>query len=377
MYRTTMSRISRLAKAASRRLAWTPPRIAAAVRRALLRREFPDTDAREGFDAANYLEQVAANYDGITNPFFYYRELVDALAASQRLRLMPMRELAQSAGQHPDAVAVALRHDIDADPWTALRCAHYLASRGICGSFYLLHTASYYGQFVGRHFLRNPKVKDWIRGFIVAGCEIGMHNDALGVCCRHGFSGVDALWRELDWLRANGAQVTGTVAHNSGPVYGAENFEIFTEHVLWDREVMTPGGKRLGLGAISQTALSLVYEGVFAKRKPDLVESTAKRFFTDRGAASIRSKEWMRRYLLENPAMDYCLDCQLWLIGPNQWVAAGRDDGTPVFEWLVGVKSVLSLLRSMRLGSRVALVIHPEMVRGGSNETDWHGKDLA
>jgi len=328
---------------------------------------FSRIEIADGWDRDTYVKQLAENYDPLTNSFWYYKEFVNRLRHMPHVRIVPMVELLQESPE--GHLRVALRHDIDADPWSGVRCARFLAEVGVCGSFYLLHTAVYYGQFVGGCFIRNPRVADWIRRMIVAGCEIGLHNDSLGVYIRHGADGADLLCREIEWLRGQGATVHGTVAHNSGPIYGAENFEIFAEDVLWQRDIFTDNGEKLPLGTLRRSALGLTYEGVFARSREACDIEAAERFFRDRAAASLRSEHWMRRYLLENPAMAYQVDLQCWLVGRDCWVVAGQSQGVPCFEWHTGLEKVLELVSRLQKGSRIVFVLHPEYVRGASSET--------
>ncbi len=80
------------------------------------------------------------------------------------------------------------------------------------------------------------------------------------------------LEQELRWLRSLGVVVRGTLAHNSAPVYGAENFEIFEGRVLWEREVRCENGRILPLGKLSEKKLDLSYEGAFAIPKKNFKE---------------------------------------------------------------------------------------------------------
>lgn len=229
---------------------------------------------------------------------------------------------------------------------------------------------------VGRHFVRNPEVREWVRAFLVAGCELGLHNDCLGAYTRWGADGADLLVRELEWLRGEGVQIRGTVAHNSGPTYGAENFEIFEGMVLWDREVVTDSGARIPLGCLDMQGLGLTYEGVFARPKGTADPVAASAFFSDRRAASLRSREWMTAYLCNNPAMHYLIDWQAWLVGPDTWVATSHaESGRVELHWDVSGREILELLEAMPAGRRGVLVLHPEYFRGHSDETDRAEED--
>lgn len=308
----------------------------------------------EGVDQGNYFGQVISNYWPIGNPFFYYTEIVDRVSRLERLRIVPLSDLFQSANYDSRPV-ISFRHDIDADPLTAIRCARYLARLGLPGSFYLLHTARYYGQFSGGIFIRNPLLKDWVRRLIVTGCEIGVHNDALGVYLNYGLNGAAVLANEIRWLKSQGAAIKGTVAHNSSPVYGAENSEIFKGRVLWKRKVWK-NGRRLPVGEVYEDDLGLTYEGTYVKPKKNIDTRAARQFVADVESSSLSSEEWVRKFLCDNPILDYAIDYQFWLIGQDKWVVAGKE----LFEWHVNLERVIELLAGLPEKSRSVVVMHPE-----------------
>jgi hypothetical protein len=318
--------------------------------------------AHSGRDMDNYWQQVETSLSAFANPFAYYEELVCALRRIEKVSLVPAYELMRRDGG--DRRLITLRHDLDADPVTGLRAARFLARYGICGSFYLLHTSPYYADVYGGVVIRNPDLPKWIRGYIVSGCELGLHNDALGVYQRWQMDGLSALLEELAFLRSHGAVVRGTVAHNSGPAYGAENYEVFAGRRLWDRKVAIGAQRDVPLGKMSERTLGLSYEGTFAiPKRANLDIGAAASFFQDRVSADIRSEKWMRRYLLDNPCCDWAVDSQFWLLGKDSWVAAGRFGETTLFEWDIGLERVLDLLSSLPDASRTLVVIHPEYIR--------------
>jgi hypothetical protein len=315
-----------------------------------------------GRDMGNYFGQVDDMCVPLTNPFCYYAALVGGLQSIPSINLTTVADFATC--QDGGRLHVCLRHDVDADPLTALRAARHLARVGVSGSFYLLHTSPYYADLVEGVVVRNPELVHWIRGFIVAGCEIGLHNDALSVEARWGLSGIAALRDELAWLRAQGAIIRGTVAHNSGPVYGAENYEIFSGRKLWRRKVVSHNGRRLPLGKVSEAGLGLFYEGTFAKPKVKPDKKAAQAFFSDLASADIRSEKWMKTYLLHNPACDWRVDVQCWLLGKDMWVVAGRCGDSEVFAWNIGLADLLTMVKGLPLGTKAMMVVHPEYVRG-------------
>lgn len=314
--------------------------------------------AVQELDLGPYFQQVQANYLPFANPFHHYQQLVTQLESNSRVTLVPCCELmsGESSG-----VRISLRHDIDADPITAIRMARFLASRGICGSFYLLHTAIYYGRMFGTLFVRHRELPRWVEALIVAGAEIGLHNDALGAHNLLGVDGPHAMAQEIAWLRELGAQVKGTVGHNSAPVYAAENSEVFAGRILWDQS--DPIRRRLPLGTLSEAALGLSYEGTFASPRRIVDSQAASLFAADLAHANIRDPQWMRTYLTSNPCCDWSVDLQLWVVGQEHWVAGGRFGRDAYFRDRLALADLPSVIADMPDRSRCVVVLHPEYFR--------------
>jgi len=197
--------------------------------------------------------------------------------------------------------------------------------------------------------MQEQAIRELVLGFIVAGCELGLHTDPYQLYAR-GVDGAAHVKVKLEWLRSQGAIVRGTVGHNSAPAYGCENFEVFREHVMWDRKMPWP------LGVLSEKKLGLEYEGNFPKRKRNIDVKRAVVFTQSLKDAGVRDEKWMRTYLMDNPLYDRELDCQFWLIGRDKWAVGGTD----TWEWEVGLDRVLELVRGLPEGSRSVVVVHPD-----------------
>ena len=315
-----------------------------------------------GFDMEDYFSQVDVNYRDLTNPFQYYRELVDKLENVQNLHIAPVSRLFDNKTN--EARVISLRHDVDADPITAIRAARYLASRSVAGSFFLLHTSLYYGSFHNGLFIRNSMLARWINDLIIAGCELGIHNDALGLIGTHQINGVAALITEINWMRSLGANIMGTVAHNSAPVYGAENYEIFRGKVLWGREVKSDNGIKLPLSCINENDIGLIYEGTFARPIADVDIVEAERYVkTPVHLTNPRNPEWMKTYLVDNPCVNWATDIQFWLVGRDQWMIGGWPGNNALFESNVNLETVIKVINELPKSSRAIIVVHPEYIR--------------
>lgn len=254
-----------------------------------------------------------------------------------------------------------MRHDIDADPITAVRCSRALARRGLSGSFYFLHTAPYYGDFYNNIFIRNPELVKWVKQIVVAGSEIGLHNDAIGIINDHRVNGVIHLINEINWFRSIGTNIYGTVAHNNFLVTGAENYEIFEERVLYSRGFLA--GVRKGVATTSFKSLGLLYEGTFALSKKKINKREILEYQKlDYRNNNMADENWTYKYFFENPVNDWSCDGQIWLVGTNLWIVAYTDDlGEKYFMFKVPLSEVMIFLKNnVKIGSRLLLVLHPE-----------------
>jgi hypothetical protein len=162
-----------------------------------------------------------------------YAAFLDRLAADERLELLTLRELVTARAQ--GRVLLGLRHDVDDRLESALRLAELEHERGLRATYFILHTAHYYG--APQHA---PELLPALRRLQALGHEIGWHNDLVTIQLVDGADPVEYLTAELGWLRENGIDVVGTAAHGSIHCHrlGFHNNEFFVD---WPEAV--PGGR--------------------------------------------------------------------------------------------------------------------------------------
>jgi hypothetical protein len=163
-----------------------------------------------------------------------YERFLDRLAADPRLEILPLRELA-TAGPS-GRVLVGLRHDVDDRLDSALRLAELEHRRGLRATYFVLHTARYYGGS-GVH---DSRLLPALQRLQELGHEVGWHNDLVTLQLVYDLDPVEYLAAELRWLRENGIDVVGTAAHGSVHCHrlGFHNNEFFLD---WPEAV--PGGR--------------------------------------------------------------------------------------------------------------------------------------
>jgi hypothetical protein len=294
---------------------------------------------------------------GLTNPFDYYCRFVEWLAGQRTCHVRQMRNLMAPA--HDNRVAVGLRHDMDTEPYSSVEVARALHAAGLSGSFYVLHTADYYGQWFDGVFRRNADIAPMLRQVQDDfGCEVGLHNDALWVYQQNGADGSQAVTEELAWLRSEGVSVVGTAAHNSAPLYGAENFEIWKGRAALSRTALPFGDRTIPLQTLDEDALGLAYEANFPS--PTQHDSTRLRsYLAGSPDDAVRNPTWMRTYLVDNPHTKWGAHYNLWLIGEDRWVIGGRRWWRTTFMWDATLVDVQAFLSGLAAPCRVVLHIHP------------------
>lgn len=181
---------------------------------------------------------------------------------------IPFRDADFSKSQDSGSPTCLIRHDLDIDIVTAVQMAKIEHDLGVRSSWYILHTAPYYGHFLNDgEFLRHQSMRHVYKHLQDLGHEIALHTDGLHVYQNQKRDGAEAIEAEIQWLRESGLDIVGTTAHNSRSIYGAENFAIFKGRP--ERGGSKPGecpkeiihnGNKANLQVLCERSLGLHYE---------------------------------------------------------------------------------------------------------------------
>jgi len=291
---------------------------------------------------------------GILNPYSYYERTIAALSSIPGATIVPLAEICSGHGRR-----IALRHDIDADIVTGIRCARTNAEAGVPASFFVLHTSHYYGRHEQQDaetvFVRHDGFKSLLADLVATGIEVGIHNDALGVIMDHGCDGIAHFRGEIDWLRQQGADIRSGAAHNSAAVYGAENFEIFEGLAVGDRRLLRWRGRTVPLQQLDMAALGLDYEGNHPRLR-DRLDPKRLAAITPTGRSDLlRDPEWQRAYFLEHPVFERGYGYDAWLIGADAWILAGA--GETAFP--LTLDQLTERLAALPANASIVATIHP------------------
>ena len=178
-------------------------------------------------------------------------------------------------------------------------------------------------------------------------------------------NGTEAVVSELAWLREQGVEINGVVAHNSAPAYGAENFEMFQGLALNDRTSVTHNGVEMPLQTLSLSEQGIHYEGNFSL--PPKAENNSKigDYISDLSGADIRSRSWQVLHFLNNPTFERNYEVSIWLLAEDSWLMAvhGEDEGRfgkRRIYWPLTTQSLKQHLIGLQPGNRIMINIHPE-----------------
>jgi len=147
-----------------------------------------------------------------------YEDFLKYLVNSNRFLIVTQKDFATATST--DKVIISLRYDLDDDINTAVRFAYREHKYGIKSTYYVLHSANYYGATKLNYFKRNDKIINFLKKIQDDyGQEIGWHNDLVTLQIVYNIDSKLFLKTELNWLRDNGINIYGSVSHGSEYCY--------------------------------------------------------------------------------------------------------------------------------------------------------------
>jgi len=164
-----------------------------------------------------YIDNSVQIHDSKVN-LITYEGFLKYLVTSNHFMIVTQKDFPTATST--DKVIISLRYDLDDDINNAVRFAYREHKFGIKSTYYVLHTANYYGVTSENYFKRNDKIKYYLHKIQNDfGQEIGWHNDLVTLQIVYNLDPKEFLRTELSWLRSNGINIFGTVAHGSEYCY--------------------------------------------------------------------------------------------------------------------------------------------------------------
>lgn len=203
-------------------------------------------------------------------------EELDARLYSLADRVIPMRDVFM--GDTGERV-IGLRHDVDDNVGAfeaALAMAEWEFERGYSSTYFLLHSADYWGE----------EMLCKVHLFDELGHEVGIHVNAIAQALRTGIDASRILARALFELRSTGVRVVGCAAHGDTLCYDRDgklvfvNDEMFTESArgkIGDpRRTLVYKDHSYLLQPVPRTIYGLEYDASWLSRGSYLSDSAGK-----------------------------------------------------------------------------------------------------
>jgi hypothetical protein len=186
-----------------------------------------------------------------------YRELLQELARD-RYMVLPIDSFRIKFDT--TKIMVGLRHDIDCNPFKALEMADIENSFGFRSTYYILHSAEYYGTPAGAPFVRFPAMDAVYMQLADKAGEIGIHNDLIAMMIRYDIEPLAFQLEEIDYYAGLNIFISGSAAHGSEDVKELKLnnrmiYADFSEFGTFDY-----GGKTYEYGRYSLEEFGLQYE---------------------------------------------------------------------------------------------------------------------
>jgi len=157
-----------------------------------------------------------------------YERFIGRLVKSNRFIFVPHNEFESTFSK--DKIVISLRHDIDYDINSALRFAKREHKLGVKATYFVLHTADYYGVTTVGVATRNPDIYKYLRKIQDEyGHEIGWHNDLVTLQVVYNIDPEKYLRNELKRLKSNGINISGSAYHGSEYCYKY----LYTNYYFW------------------------------------------------------------------------------------------------------------------------------------------------
>lgn len=280
-----------------------------------------------------------------------YGNLLERILCVDKLSFRMIKDIQKPI--YSGYVTIGIRHDIDYDIVTASHLAKIEHALGLQASYYVLHTAPYYGYYRNHQLYRSKRCLDILLGIQSMGHEIGLHNDCLYPLTRHGAPIEETLQSELSFLRSWGLNVRGTASHGSYHSYGASNYEIFEGMSIEGRKhFIDKNGKEHRIGYLSMKDFNLEYEANYILKSWVISGDEYNRISFPYKCPYEKSDYFIRNY-----------DAQYGIFGRDLWFAQdikrARATGNLLPISPLSSEEMVSQLKAHGPGARIVLDSHP------------------
>jgi hypothetical protein len=184
----------------------------------------------------NFHDPDSIHFQFLTEPpdtnFTYskYIEFLEKINDPNKYVVLPINQFRKTFDRKK--IVIGLRHDVDLDLNIASQLSVVENNIGFQSSYYILHTAPYYLADKNIMSVHNdsiiPTLKTMQNEYHH---EIGWHNDLVTLQLVYKIDPITYFQSELNWLRKNGLNLSGTASHGSNYCYTYKylNYYFFNE----------------------------------------------------------------------------------------------------------------------------------------------------
>ncbi|MFA7230399.1 MAG: glycoside hydrolase family 20 zincin-like fold domain-containing protein [Victivallaceae bacterium] len=215
-------------------------------------------------DNSKTLEQIDAEdkpYDGVFT-WSEYKKLLSELS-KPKYKVLPLREF--NKDNSSDKVLVALRHDSDSHPLKALKMAEIEKTMGIKSTYFLLHSAKYYGKVKDGVIIRNEAIDELAQKLYNMGFEVGIHRDLFNMMWNYQFEPRAFMKAEIAYYKNIGIPVTGSAAHGDMTTINRKLNEMWIYSEFGKKGLSTVNGISYPYGEHKATEFGVDYEAYLLK----------------------------------------------------------------------------------------------------------------
>lgn len=216
-----------------------------------------------------------------------YANFLNRISDTSKYIVVPLNEFKNVS--NPKKVVIGLRHDVDLDLSMAYNLSAVENNFDFRSTYFILHTASYYleGSSMAIH---NESIIPTLKAMQNEyHHEIGWHNDLVTLQLVYDIDPIMFLHQELNWLKSNSLNVTGTASHGSNYCYTYKylNYYFFEEcknptvGQFVNNESAVVGGKTVYLKHGHLSDFGLGYEAYFMNNN---------KYYSD--ASSVNGQRW-------------------------------------------------------------------------------------
>lgn len=234
-------------------------------------RERKDSAFNKNISLSQIESMVRKIYDSKAKfSFEQYEQLLKEIS-KPNYRVLPLHEFRKTTDA--TKVLVGLRHDVDGHPFKALSMAQLEKNYQISATYFILHSAEYYGTYSLSGVSRYSAMNEIYQKISRLGHEIGIHNDLLALQVFTNIDPLEFTHQEIAYYQNLAIPIYGTSSHGGKFVLAnnLKNLWIFSD--FHEPATFTYLNQNYHLGCFSLKEAGFEYEAYYLSYNKYLSDS--------------------------------------------------------------------------------------------------------